>query len=174
MKVLAILNNGFEELEATGTIVTLLRAGYEVDLVSDDKKLKGKHLYNLQLNKTFSDINYDNYDLLFIPGGGYVPSPKTNEAILYFYNHGKYIAAICSGPTYLGKLGLLKGKKYVCFPALNSDFGGTFINDYVVCDGKLFTARSVSASILLPLKIVEVVEGKTALQKLRKQMEFLD
>lgn len=32
MKILVILNNGFEELEATGTIITLKRAGYEVTL----------------------------------------------------------------------------------------------------------------------------------------------
>lgn len=174
MNVLAILNKGFEELEATGTLVVLKRAGYNVDVVADYEDINGKHLLNYNNIRTFNEINPNNYDLLFIPGGGYKPTENTYNMIKYFYDNNKYIAAICSGPTYLGELGILKNRKYVCFPALNKDFGGTFVNDYVVYDNRIFTARSVASSILLPLKIVEVIDGKEKLKELKKQMEYLD
>lgn len=174
IKVLAILNNGFEELEGTGTIDVLERAGYDVTLAADTKDIVGRRgiaYTNLQL---LSNVNYAEYDLLFLPGGGYVPSPATNEAIQFFAKSNKYMAAICSGPTYFGKLGYLKGKNYVCFPGLNTDFGGHFQNKYVVYDKPIFTARSVAANTLLPLKIVLELSGIDHLHKLLAQMEYID
>lgn len=174
MKILTILNEGFEELEALGSLVTFKRAGYDVDIISEENPLKAKHLLTLTNLKTVNDINLSDYDLLFLPGGGYIPSKLTNDLIMYFYNNKKYIAAICSAPTYLGKLGLLKNRNYVCFPPINEDFGGTYVNDYVVYDDKIFTARSVSASMILPQVIVETIDGKDKLETLRKQMQYLD
>lgn len=173
MKILTILNPGFEELEATGTIIVLKRAGYQVDIAWETDEVNGKHIFNYQKLLNLNSVNYADYDLLFLPGGGYTPSSKTNEAILYFHKHNKYLAAICSGPTYFGKLGLLKGLNYTCFPALNADFGGNFQNEYVVYDQKIFTARSVAASILLPLKIVEILDGTEKLKQLKMSMEYL-
>lgn len=172
MKVLAILNDGFEDLEANGTIIILRRAGYEVTVIADKNSVNSKYTTYTNL-KTFNEIAFADYDLLFLPGGGYIPSPNTNLAIKYFVENNKYVAAICSAPTYLGKLGYLKGKKYVCFPALNSDFSGEYLADaLVVNDGKIFTARSVAAAMELPFKIVEIIDGMEALKKLKKQMAY--
>ena len=173
MKILVILNNGFEELEATGTIITLKRAGYEVTLAGDTTCVVGKHQIAYEHLKLLKDLDLKDYDLLFLPGGGYTPSLSTNQTITYFVEHNKYLAAICSGPTYFGNLGYLKDKNYVCFPALNQDFGGYFKDTYVVYDKPFFTARSVASNILLPFKIVLELSGKDKLKELLKQMEFL-
>lgn len=174
MKVLVILNQGFEELEATGTIIVLKRAGYDLTLAATTKEIKGKHGINYNNLSLLKDLSYADFDLLFLPGGGYIPNEETNEAIKYFYEHNKYLAAICSGPTYFGELNLLKNKNYTCFPALNKDYLGNFKNTYVVYDKPFFTARSVASNMLLPLKIVKVLDGDEALNKLLKQMEFID
>ena len=174
MNILVILNNGFEELEATATIDILQRAGYNVTLAGDTITIISKHNITYSNLKLITEINFLDYDLLFLPGGGYIPTQKTNGAIKFFYENNKYLAAICSGPTYFGKLGYLKNKNYVCFPALNTDFGGNFIDDYVIYDKPFFTARSVAASFALPFKIVLELSGKTALNNLLKQMEYLD
>lgn len=173
MKVLAILNNGFEDLEANGSIIIFRRAGYNVTVIGDTTSINSKYTTYTNL-KTFDDINFKDYDLLFLPGGGYTPSKNTNNAIKYFIENHKYVVSICSAPTYLGKLGYLKNKKYVCFPSMNEDFGGTFIDDYVVVDDNIFTGRSVSAAMKLPLKVVETISGIDALKKLKKQMTYLD
>lgn len=49
MNILVILNNGFEELEATATIDILQRAGYKVTLVAETSTIVSKH-----------DISYSN------------------------------------------------------------------------------------------------------------------
>ena len=174
MKVLTILNDGFEELEAIGTIDVLLRAGYEVVVGADKDTIISKHNLAYSNLKLLNKINYSLFDLLFLPGGGYIPSKETNNAINFFAKNNKYLAAICSGPTYFGKLGYLKGVNYVCFPSLNSDVGGNFIDTYVVYDKKIFTARSVASNTLLPLKIVLELSGEKHLKALLKQMEYLD
>ena len=70
MKVLCILTNGFEEIEALGTIAILRRANINVDIYSLHSNFAtGRYdvtIFNLcDLNL----LNLDNYDLLFIPGG---------------------------------------------------------------------------------------------------------
>lgn len=174
MKILVILNNGFEELEATGSIVIFHRAGYEVTLAGDTPTVISKNKMTYANLTPLKDLNYLDYDLLFLPGGGYTPSEETNNAINVFAKNNKYLAAICSGPTYLGKLGYLKGKNYVCFPNLNEDFGGHFKDTYVVYDKPIFTARSVASNMLLPLKIVLELSGLDHLKALLKQMKFID
>lgn len=172
MKILTILNDGFEDLEANGTIIILKRAGYDVTVISDKSFVKSKYTTYTNL-KTFDDVSFSNFDMLFLPGGGYVPSEKTNEAIRYFADNNKYIAAICSAPSYLGRLGYLKNKKYVCFPTFNDDFGGYYQKDsYVVRDGKFFTARSVSATMKLPFAIIEALEGIDGVKRVKKQMVY--
>lgn len=173
MKILVILNEGFEELEATGTIIVLQRAGYDITLASDNTCVVGKHKMVYDNLKLLKNLNLKDFDLLFLPGGGYIPSLSTNQTISYFVENNKYLAAICSGPTYFGNLGYLKGKNYVCFPALNQDFGGKFIDTYVVYDKPFFTARSVASNMVLPFKIVLELSGKDKLKELLKQMEFL-
>ena len=173
MRVLVILNNDFEDLEANGSIIIFRRAGYDVTVIGDTPSITSKYTTYTGL-KTFDDIDFKDFDLLFLPGGGYIPSTKTNEAIKYFMEHNLNIVSICSAPTYLGHLGYLKNRKYVCFPSMNEDFGGTFVDDYVVVDGNIFTGRSVSAAMKLPLKVVETLSGKDALKKLKRQMTFLE
>ena len=173
MKVLAILNNGFEDLEANGSIIIFRRAGYDVTVISDNHQCESKYTTYTNL-KTFDDIDFNDFDLLFLPGGGYIPSNNTNEAIKYFMENHKYVVSICSAPTYLGKLGYLKNKNYTCFPSMNEDFGGNYIDDYVVIDDNIFTGRSVSAAMKLPLKVIETISGKDALKKVKKQMTYLD
>ena len=173
MKVLAILNDGFEDLEANGSIIIFRRAGYDVTVISNHKECESKYTTYTNL-MTFDDIKFSDFDLLFLPGGGYFPSSKTNDAIRYFMDNRKYVVSICSAPTYLGKLGYLKNKNYVCFPSMNEDFGGTFIDDYVVVDDNIFTGRSVSAAMKLPLKVIETISGKEALKNVKKQMTYLE
>ncbi len=173
MKVLAILNNGFEDLEANGSIIIFRRAGYDVDVIGDTPNILSKYTQYTNL-KTFKNLSFRDYDILFIPGGGYLPSDNTNKAISYFMDNNKVVVSICSASTYLGHLGYLKGRKYVCFPPMNEDFGGEFIDDYVVHDGNIFTGRSVSAAMKLPFKVVEELSGKEALRALKQQMKFLD
>ncbi len=165
-KVLLIITDGFEDIEALGTVALLRRAKIEVDIFSLKKEnIIGSYGTNLTLpifNKT--NIDLSKYDLLFIAGGKeYVELEASSifiDVIKYFHDNDKYIAAICAGPTILGHLGYLKNKKYTCFKSMNEDFGGTYIDKYSVIDGKIISGISAAGVIDFAFDIVSTLMGK--------------
>lgn len=176
MKILCILTDNFEEIEAIGTIAILKRAGLEVDIAS----LKGSFAtgrYGVKISDLFDidNIDYKNYDLLFIPGGPqYAVLEKTPivlEAIKY-YAHNKYLAGICAAPTIFGHLGLLKNKNYTCFKSMNEDFGGTYIDTYAVRDGNIVTGISAAGTIDFAFLIVEMLLGKEKADQVKASIYY--
>lgn len=163
MKVLAIIFDGFEELEATAPFALIRRAGINLTIASDKNTVTGGHNLTYTNIDILKDINYKEYDALLLPGG---PHYKTlqkhllvHEIIKYFMSNNKIVAAICAAPTIIGQLGFLKNRTYTCFTPMNEDFGGTFNNVPVVVDNNLITGRSAAASIDFAYKIIEKVAG---------------
>ena len=120
MKVLCLLTDGFEDIEAIGTIAILRRAKIDVDIYalnSNEATVRYQtHIVDLKNSK---DIDANSYDLLFLPGGPHYAvleaSSFVKDLILDFYKKDKYIAAICASPTILGNLDLLETRSYTCF-----------------------------------------------------------
>ena len=177
MKLLMVITDGFEEVEAIGTLAILRRANLDVDLVSlyDDYAI-GRYNVRVSKLKKFKEIDINSYDMLIIPGGPeYLVEEKDPDflnMVKSFAKANKYIAAICAGPTILGHLGLLKNKNYTCFTSMNEDFGGKYIDKYVVVDSKLITGRSCAASIDFALAIVETLLGKEKVNKLKESIYY--
>lgn len=164
MKILTILTDGFEEIEAIGTIALLKRAGIEVDIATlHNRSAKGRYDVTISKLKNFYKVDYTQYDLIFIPGGPeYVELSKTErvlEAIKYAAEH-KYLAGICAAPTIFGKLGLLKDKEYTCFMSMDEDFGGHFKKQYAVRDGNIITGISAAGTIDFAFLIIETLLGE--------------
>ena len=84
----------------------------------------------------------------------------------------KVVSAICASPTIIGKLGYLKNKNYTCFKSMNEDFGGNFIDCFVVVDGNLITAKSAAASIEFAYAIIEKLAGKETLDKVKSNIFY--
>lgn len=177
MKVLCILTNGFEEIEALGTIAILRRANINVDIYSLHSNFAtGRYDVTISNLCDLNLLNLDNYDLLFIPGGPQYKELEENQffkdVILDFYYKNKRIAAICAGPTILGKLGLLKNKNYTCFNSMNEDFGGNYIDRYVVKDNNLITGKSAAATIDFAFAIVEELLGKNYAESIKNSIYY--
>ena len=167
MKVLNILTNGFEEIEALGTIDILRRGGVTIDVFSlHGETLNGAHGIKITDLKNYKLANLDNYDCLFIAGGGQYQELEQHEdfkkIIRHFSDNDKYIAAICAAPIILGHMGLLKGKSYTCFNSMNEDFGGTYVDHYAVSDGKLITGKGPMATLEFALLLLEKIGSKEA------------
>lgn len=177
MKVLCILTNLFEDIEAVGTIALLRRANIEIDVYSlHEESAIGRFNINISNLKNLKDLNVDDYDCLFICGGPeYIELEKNDffiNVVEDFYKKQKYIAAICAAPTILGHLGMLKDVKYTCFTSMNEDFGGTYIDEYAVHDKKFITGRSCAAVIDFALLIIKVLGGAQLEQNIKKQIYY--
>ena len=177
MKILTVITDGFEDNEAIGTIAILRRAGIEVTVASlNDNKARGRYQNLLVDLRNLRDLNYLEYDCLVIPGGPeYLVEEKEPyflNMVKYFMMENKFVAAICAAPTIIGHLGLLKGRTYTCYTSMNENFGGTFIDTYVVRDNNLITGRSVAATIDFALTIVQALKGDEAVAKLKKEIYY--
>ena len=94
------------------------------------------------------------------------------QFVISWAKSGKLIAAICAAPSILGELGLLKGRKYTCYPGWQSDsFGGTYMNNSIAVDGNLITGRSMYYSTDFGLEIVEYLLGKEKRIEIEKQVK---
>lgn len=175
MKVLLIINDGFEDVEAMAPIDILRRGDINVTVASNKSEATSAHGIVFSNLTKLDNINYQEYDLLVLPGG---PQWKQNIKderyleIATYFTKNKSIAAICASPTILGKLGLLKGIKYTCFPTMNEDFGGTFTNGSVEVSGNIITSRAAGTSMEFGYEILEYLKGKEASAKIKKSMYY--
>ena len=109
-KAIVFLANGFEEMEATGTVDILRRGGIDTKTVSitDDRKVIGAHNMEYTADATFTEIDLSDADALILPGGMPGASNLNNsepvkEVLLQQYREGRIVAAICAAPMVLGE-----------------------------------------------------------------------
>ncbi len=178
IKGLMILADGFEQVEALATSDIIERSHeISIDLVSlsETKEAISSHKTRLLLSKSISEIDSEEYDFLVLPGGkigmeNLKNSAKVQQIVLSFHKNNKLISAICASPSIFGHLGLLKGKKYTCFPGFESS-EGEYINASVIKDGKMITGHSMAYSIEFGLEIVDYFLGKEAVKRIRNGIE---
>lgn len=164
--VYVIFGNGFEEMEALAPVDLLRRAGAEVVTVGiGSREITGSHGVTVRTDITESEMKTDGLEMIVLPGGGggteeIKASDRVRKMVRYAYDNGLWIGAICAAPTVLGMMGLLEGRKAVCFPGCEDEMGGAEIKDAdVVTDGKIITGRAAGASITFALKLVEALKG---------------
>ena len=179
MKAFVFLAPGFEEIEAISIIDTLRRAEIKTISVAitSEKTVKGAHDIEILADALFSKTDFSEGDILILPGG----QPGTDnlnahaglKAIINQYNNQhKYIAAICAAPLVFGEMGLLKGKKAICYPSFENRLIGTEIaeNERVVVDGNIITSKGPGTAIEFALQLVEILVGKEVAEKWRVGM----
>ena len=149
MKALILSADNFEDSELLVPLYRLREAGFEVDIASDKRdNLRGKHGYEVQVNKLISEVAAADYQLLLLPGGRAPAAirniPAVQEIARTFMNEGKPIAAICHGPQILISAGVLRGRKATCYKEVMTDLreaGAQYEDSEVVVDGNLVTSR---------------------------------
>lgn len=177
MKLLLVVTDGFEDIEAIGTLAILRRGQLDVTFAAIDSTVaRGRYGVVSSEMVDLSSVNIEEYDGLIIPGGPEYQAEEKNPAflkmIMDFYARKKLIAAICAGPTILGHLGLLKGREYTCFTSTNEDFGGTYIDTYAVRDGNIITGRSAAATIDFAFLIINALCGPEYEKKVKNSIYY--
>lgn len=154
MKAVILTADKFEDLEVFFPYFRLLEEGLEVDVAAPEKgEIHGIRGYDLEIDKTFKEVNPDDYDVLILPGGPPDCAPITirnnqsaQSIAKSFFAANKLVAAICNGPYTLVSAGLVKGRKLTsCWenklPEEIKKAGGKHVDMEVVVDGNLITSR---------------------------------
>jgi 4-methyl-5(b-hydroxyethyl)-thiazole monophosphate biosynthesis len=192
-RVAIFVAEGLEEIEALTQVDILFRAGIPCDLVSitDDLEIKSSHDVRVTCNRSITDpkFNFDDYDVLFLPGGipgalNLAACEPLLAAVRRFVQEGsgqgtegKQVAAICAAPAILAKRGLLKGRRATANPGYQSDLfecGAIVMADSaVVEDDNIVTSQGMGTAIDMGLCLVRRLRGEDAVKHVRSGIVWL-
>ena len=130
-EVCVFLADGFEEIEGLTVVDLLRRAGIETRTVSimGQEEIKGAHGIIVKADSLFENTDFSEVKMLVLPGGMpgtiHLKEHKGLEELILKHNEEKkYLAAICAAPTVFGGMGILKGKKAICYPGMEEGLIG--------------------------------------------------
>jgi len=168
-RTIAVLSeSGFEEVELTEPVKRLKEEGATVHIISSKSgKIKAwdqdHWSIEVDVDKTISEANADDYNGLLLPGGVINPDQlRVNEDALAFvksfFSDGKPVAAICHGPQTLINAEVVQGRKLTSVKNISKDLinaGAIWSDEEVVVDQGLVTSRTPEDLPAFNDKIVE-------------------
>lgn len=171
---------GYEEIEALTVVDVLRRAGIEISMISacDEDQVTGSHGITVQMDQKLSQVDFEALDILVLPGGmpgttNLEACEKLMEQLDVFYKEGKLVAAICAAPSIFGHRGYLKGRKATSYPGFESHLEGALVTGgSAEADGNVITGRGMGCAIDFSLKILEILKGKEAAEKMAFSIEY--
>ena len=163
MKAIVFLADGFEEVEALTPVDYLRRAGVEVTVAGVSKKeITGSHGIKVCTDTVAAEsLLSEKFDALIAPGGmlgssNLAASPVVEKLFKDGENRGAVVAAICAAPVVV----------LANYKALTE--GSVHLEERVVVDGNLVTARGAGVAEEFALALVEKLAGKAARDNLHK------
>ena len=165
---------GFEETEAISPLDLLRRAGIPVVTAGvGSTVVRGSHGITVTCDTLASKISPDEIAGVILPGGmpgtlNLEASSDVISAVKYASSKNLPVCAICAAPMILGKLGLLRGKRAVCFPGFEKYLdGATVTRARTETDGNFVTAVGMGAAVEFGLAIIRLIQGDEAAEKMR-------
>jgi 4-methyl-5(b-hydroxyethyl)-thiazole monophosphate biosynthesis len=165
-RVLCILENGFEEIETITPVNLLRRADVEVVMAGiSSSEVVGRSGIHVRADALLEDVDANDFDVLFLPGGPAVMELRKQAQILdlirMYDKNGKIIAAICAAPLLLKDAGILDRKVFTAhfttLVELSSSNG-----ESVVEDENLITSRGAGTALVFGLKLITKLLGDRA------------
>ena len=182
-KVYVFLAEGFEDVEALIPIDVLRRGGVDVVTVSISEfpLVTSAHGVNIEADMIFEQGDFDDADLLMLPGG----MPGSNnlyahaglrKVLMAQFQADKKISAICAAPgVVLAPLGILKGKQATCYPGFDvalAENGASYTGDLVTVDGNVTTAEGPAAAFPYAYELLSQLVDKQTSDQIAEGMRF--
>ena len=165
-RILILGGDAAEALEILYPYFSLLEEGWEVEIAAPSRDAvktvvhdfepgwatyTGKLGYRWKPDKTFKEVNPEEYDGLVIPGGRLPEYIRLDEdvkrIVKHFMETGKPVAAICHAPLVLVAVApeKLRGRTMTSYIAVKPEVenaGAKWVDKEVVVDGNLVTSRA--------------------------------
>ena len=189
-KILLLLANGFEILEASAFIDVM---GWNLEEGDHSTKLYSCGLRR-DVNSSFShkfsvdcivnEVNIDSFDALAIPGGfknyGYYKDAYEKQflkLIRGFRAKNKIIATVCVGALPLAKSGVLENKNGTTYNKIEyketlKNYGVIISNKQIVVDDGLITSNGPSTAVEVAFTLLEKLTSTENTAKVKKLMGF--
>ena len=191
-KILLLLADGFEPLEAAGFTDVLGWANLDgtepIELVSVGLRspLKATFGFSVIPNKLLNEIDLNDFDALAIPGGfdgaGFYKDALGEDfakVIKHFEENAKTIASVCVASLALGAAGVIKGRKATVYHQIGGkrkeqleESGAIFVDEAIVRDGNIITSTGPGTAIEVAFELLENLTSKENVAHIRKLMRM--
>jgi protease I len=154
MRVAILATDGFEQTELLEPKMALEDAGAATFIVApSENRIKAWNVQKwgieLPVDIPLKSAKAEDFHALVLPGGVINPDRlrMNQDAVQFvkdFMDAGKPVAAICQGPWTILEAGAVRGRTMTSWPSLQTDLqnaGANWVDQEVVCDGKLITSR---------------------------------
>jgi 4-methyl-5(b-hydroxyethyl)-thiazole monophosphate biosynthesis len=178
-KILVLLAEGFEEIEALLPVDFWRRLGFEVHTASinNQPEIKGAHGITVKADRKLVEMD-EEYDALFLPGG--MPGSanlRDDKSVITliqrFHNTKKLVSAICAAPIALDKAGILKSKKHTAHPSVKDTFiCSTYTGTRVERDENIITGKGPGAAAEFAREVARYLGAVYEAYKLYSDMLF--
>ena len=151
-RIACVITDMFEDVEYTDPAKAYEEAGHEVVNIGFEKgqKVEGKQgEEKVEIQKSIDEVNANEFDALFIPGGFSPDILRGDERFVSFAKEfmdtKKPVFAICHGPQLLITAKALEGRDSTGYKSIKVDLenaGATYHDQEVfVCGEQLVTSR---------------------------------
>lgn len=179
-KALVFLADGCEMCEALCVVDVLRRAGVSVTTLGvTGESVISSHKVEIKADCTFETLVDTKWDLVFAPGGmpgatNLSSSKKVNSIIMRAKEEGGIVSAICASPAVVfGPLGIIRSGHATCYPGCEEYAPGVeFLEDGVVVDENVVTAKSAGWAFDLGLTLVSLLLGEEKAEKVRASIYY--
>ena len=181
-KAVIFFARGLEECEGLLCVDLLRRAGVEVTIaaVGGSQTVTSARQVNVVADALAEDLDYTAFDACILPGG--IPGVDNLKAdatvrkvCQEFAAAGKYVAAICAGPTVLAGFGVLQGKKATVYPGMDvplTEGGAEYTGLPLTIDGNIVTGEALGAAIPFALALARLLAGAEASDRVKKAIVY--
>lgn len=119
----------------------------------------------------------DQYDLVVLPGGYATRELRHDESFVGWLQTAEsyeYVTSVCTGSLLLGAAGFLDGRRATTHPEAFEILAeyAEVVDERVVQDGNVITARGVTSAIDFGLYVVEVLSDTETRQAIGRQMDY--
>jgi len=120
----------------------------------------------------------DSYDMLFVPGGLGTRSLQRDRGFLDWLTTAQSVplkVSVCTGALLLGAAGFLHGRRATTHPSAYKElepYCATVVEERVVDEGDIVTARGVSSGLDMGLHVVQRLAGADARDRVAAQMDY--
>ncbi len=179
--------DGFEDMEAVGTVDVLRRGGLEIKLVSinDYNTVRSSRGIPMVTDLTWTAFLKEQKrasgktakdDLMIFPGG--MPGTRNLAAdaplmdlMKKHFAEGGTVAAICAAPGLVAsQLDGVEGRHFTCFDGFEDYMiakGAKYEKKPAVVDGNLITGRGAGCAVAFGLAILGELRGEEAVREVR-------
>ncbi len=185
MNIAFIIFNGMTALDFIGVydpVTRLKTMGFIADLQWDICAYTSEVQDTASLRFTPTKVNtsLQSYDMVIIPGGFGTDKLTGDTDFIKWLKTAvdcKYRVSVCTGSLLLAAAGFLKEKRATSHPTAFEKlklYGVEVVDQRIVDEGDVITARGVTSSIDLGLYLCEKFAGNEVKERIRRQMDYQD